>query len=219
MNINQSLNYFKKDRDWRKAYLKLAFLPLIALIPFVGSTIYSILVVSYLFMLTNRRIFKPDVVLLKWDMQIIMSIGGKFFGFSLLFGMFFGIFMIIVFALTSVATGITMQGQLDAQYMGTIFASIIFATLFMLYVDLALLVFVVDMKFASFFKFKAMKYILVDNFKEYAKLCLYKMGIGIVCTVSVITLIGPFLLFPIATFIVADMNAQFIREILKINKK
>ena len=87
----------------------------------------------------------------------------------------------------------------------------------MIYVDTAFLVFSTNLKFDSFFNFKAIKFILVKNISDYAVYSLIRLGYGIVMTIGVICTLG--LLFPLLYFVFADLNAQFIRKIFKIQTK
>lgn len=216
MNINQALNYFKKDPSWKKTYAILLFLPLLGVIPMIGVTLTTIIGAGYLYALTNKRIFKTDVPLIEWDMKKISMTGLKFFGYSALLGLILGAFM--MGSIPSLIASASSQNPTDA--MNAMLSMT--ATLYIVFIpmciiaDLATLSFATNLKFASFFKFNAMKFILFDNFVEYAKLCLIKFVIGLVVALSAITIIGPFFLVPLGILLVADLNAQFLRKIFKI---
>lgn len=210
MDIKHSLTYFMKQEDWKKNYAILIGAMLLGIIPFIGTIISSILYVGYLLVLTNHRIFKPEIPLVQWDTGKILKTGGKFFIPCIVF-VLFNMFLPNMF----------FKGS-TFSLSSILFILVIYIVL-MIFYDVILLVFATNLKIASMLNMRAIKFILIDNLNEYIKFSLIRfvllLGLSVVYSLTAITLIGPLLLFPSLLFVVADLNAQFIRKIFKINTK
>ena len=213
INIEQSLSYFKKDPNCHKAYWSLFKISFLSLIPFIGAIIVSITYCGYAFILTNTRIFKPQDMMPQWNFKKIFGVGIKYALFSLLIS-------IILFPITliiNIATKDISQTPIGF----TIF--ILFYLLYIIFLDLAIMLYTTNLRFNSFFNFKAMKFILINNFNKYIGFSIIKMGIILAYTaliiISLITIIGPIFLIPFLTFTISDLNAQFIRQIFKTTPK
>ncbi|MBQ4645809.1 MAG: hypothetical protein IJB79_00520 [Candidatus Gastranaerophilales bacterium] len=208
MDIKHSLTYFRKQEGWIKIYGALIIAIFVGAIPIIGTIIYPIFQFGYMTVLTNHRIFKPEIPLAQWDTGKIFKAGAKAAS----------PIIALAIVLNIIANGISKNPELAIQIAFPLCAiCLIFGIIY----DLALLVFMTNLKFNSMFKTNAMKFILIDNCKEYIVFSLIKFFITIcfliVTAISAITLIGPILLMPSLLFIIADLNAQFLRKIFKIN--
>jgi hypothetical protein len=207
MDIKHSLTYFRQQEGWKKVYMKLFACSFFCFIPIIGAFIYQIIFMGYMFNLTNSRIFKPEIPIAPWNTSKIFKAGLATFPYIL----FFVILNIMI----------KPHAQNPEALFKMIPTLLIISLILGVFIDLSLLVFMTNLKFKSMLKFNAMKFIFIDNFIEYVKFSLIKFFIafvyGIIFILSAITIIGPMLLTPAIVFIAADLNAQFLRKIFKIN--
>ena len=206
MDIKHSLTYFRQQEGWKKVYIKLFASSFFCFIPIVGLFIYQIIFMGYMFILANSRIFKPGIAIVPWNTLKILKVGLASFSSVLYFG-----------ALSVVIKPYEQNLEILFKILP---ALLIISIIFGIVIDLSLLVFMTNLKFKSMLKFNAMKFIFIDNFNEYVKFSLIKflivIAFGIVFALLAVTIIGPILLAPSLAFIMADLNAQFLRKIFKI---
>ncbi len=213
IDIEKSLTYFKKDFNCSKVYWSLVKISFLALIPFIGAIFVTIFYCGYAFSLTNSKIFKPNASMPEWNVSKIFGVGIKYVLFSLLISaIFFPISLILNLATKNISENPLI-----------LIISIVLYILYIIFLDLAVLLYATNLKFNSFFKFSAMKHILINNFPNYVAFLIIRFLITLGCVaiigLSLITIIGPIFLIPFLTFIIADLNAQFIRQTFKITSQ
>lgn len=212
LDITQARTYFLKKSNWKKLWFIFVLIGLLGLIPWVGSLIETLIFTSYAFFLTNLRIFKPNQLPPDFNFNDITPIMGKVFGFMIISSLIFApLIMLLVHQITF------------GKSVPLICIAFILIVLFSAYLHVAGLVFATNLKFSSFFKWKAIKYVLVDRFSDYVSFgitfSLAVLAFFVILLLSAITIVGPLLLAPFAMFIFSDLNAQFVRQVFKINAK
>ena len=213
INSIQARTYYKKQPNFRKISGSMKKSALWVLFPFLGFLIYSLQISGYMLVLSNKRVFMPDSCLAEWQM-----------GKNICTAICWWAYSFITSILVMPISGMLNYSLSNPENISPLFLpAFILYILFMMVVDVALLVFTTNLKFASFFKFKAIKYVLVDNFVDYVKFAAIKFVITfcwlVLIILSAITIVGPFLLIPNLIFIVADLNAQFVRKVFKITPR
>jgi len=213
MDIKHSLSYFTKHTGWKKIYGILIALFLINFIPIIGPILYIVFMLGYIFVLVNHRIFKPEIPLAEFNIKRIAPVGLKLLAFSIMFG---SIPWILITILN------TNNQDPQAIIKSLPFLIILIIVLFML-CEVAGFSYMINLKFKSFFKFDVIKYILIDNFIEYFKFSIIRflvgISFGILFIISAITIVGPILLAPMPFLVIADLNAQFLKELYNIETK
>ena len=209
MDVKHSLSYFKQQEGWKKTYFTLVGLSLLNFIPMIGAVVFSIIQAGYYAVLTNHRIFKSQISLPEWDIKKIGISGLKVMAYSAWY-----IIIMLVF-------NVAVLAKDPSSAAGAMIPFFIFAIVAGALVDAALMVFATNLKFGSFFKLNAIKFVLINNFAEYAKFAIIRFFVlllfGVLVAISTITIVGPLFLSPIALFALADLQAQFIRKIFKIH--
>lgn len=211
LDIKRAITYFFKKTGWKKIWLILIGISLIGMLPVIGPIVSMIFFSGYFLLLMNTRIFKPDEVP-DFDVEKIGIIGFKFFGFYLIF---------IIFC---VLINQIMQAQISSgkPSLPIIICLLVVLLLITVFYGASTLVFATNLKFSSFFKFKAIKYILVDKFADYfifgCTVFLVIFAYALVIGISAITIVGPLLLMPLFMLALADLNAQFVRRIFKLEE-
>ncbi|MBR2069293.1 MAG: DUF4013 domain-containing protein [Candidatus Gastranaerophilales bacterium] len=175
----------------------------------IVSLLCNFLYLGYYFSNANLRIMLPDEKLLGWhNKKKLFSVGFKGFIGSCVYMLPIALLSVLAVKIKSIA----------------LFLILFFLAIFVIYA--VTLAFITDLKFSSFFNFKKYKLILVDNFVNYLKFILISIGITIPYIIAVvlcaITIVGvvflPFLYFYIQ-MVFNDIQAQFIRHILNMNKE
>ena len=202
------------------AFLLLCFL-------FLTMSVLSVFTSGYFAKNINLRIFRPDAVLLPWEnFGNMFSVGIK---------ASFAIFIYVLFLLLLIAIPFLL-GAIIAMSGNKVFAAILMLVgvvyvlimffVFLIYLAAATLAFSTDLKFSSYFNFKLIHtFIKKDFFNFFIYLViLFALNslIGILNLVLTLTVIGilalPFTMF--YQFLVTnDIQAQFVRETLEIDKK
>jgi len=213
INTNQAKTYYKNQPNYKEIYGKMKLCGLTVLIPILGLIIYPLITTGYMLVLANKRIFMPNSSLADWQTGKIIQTGLCWLGYSFLIGI-----------LATPITSFINYSLLNPENLSPmLFVSYLLYIIVMMIADAAVLVYSTNLKFSSFFKLKAIKYILVDKFADYIKFATIRFLITFCYTllimVSIIIIVGPFLLIPKLMFVMADLNAQFVRKVFKIAPK
>lgn len=221
MDIKHSLTYFRKQEGWIKIYALILLLMLLFLIPIIGMIAYFILT-GFVLVLTNHRIFKPEIPIAQWDTVKNFKAGVKLYIFGLIF--------------LPINLPLLQQSQNPVMLITMLSISFVVA---LPIIDIAAMAFSTNLKFSSLFKLKAMKFILIDNFSQYIKVYIIKFIVclvifaipvlvstfttglflavpGLALALILISVVAALLLLPSILFVYADLNAQFLRKIFKI---
>ncbi len=229
-DLKQAVTYFTKYPDWIKTYVVILLVtyginfsasaasknPSM----FVAVLFLELYCVGYVINLINRRIFKPNAPMYEiTNIKKILSTGAKG-----IFGLM--IWMLLFFACIFLFSYLGTYTMLPAFQTGNYALGIITMTLITLPAALLTIVIMVsystfwlNLKFSSFFKFKAIFFILKkDGGKEY----FIRYGITAIFLsvwMSVLSVITLGLCAPWLLFAMADINAQMLRKIFNIGEK
>lgn len=224
MDIKHSLTYFRKQEGWIKIYALILLLVLLCLIPIIGI-IAQLILIGFALVLTNHRIFKPEIPIAQWDTVKNFKAGAKLCIFGLIF--------------LPINLLLLQQSQNPEMLIKMLPISFVVALVVMTIIDIAAMAFSTNLKFISLFKLKAMKFILIDNFSQYIKVSIIKFIVflvffaipvlvstfgtglflvvpGLALVLILISAVATLLLLPSILFVYADLNAQFLRKIFKI---
>lgn len=171
-NVKQSLTYFFKDRTCISKAVIFFFLAIAStIVPCVGPFLFFVLLLGYLFFVSNLRILKPEDNLPKFDFKIAFITGIKFFVFSIICGIAF-------FIANLISSFIPFLG---------IVLMFLFLMIELIILDTAVVVYTVNLNFKSLFKLETYKKILVQHFNNYIKMsiikCIIAIPVIIMCTV------------------------------------
>ncbi|MBQ7286765.1 MAG: hypothetical protein IJW73_03285 [Candidatus Gastranaerophilales bacterium] len=227
MDVKHSITFLFEKDDWKQKYKTMFLLCLIAAIPAIGAVISSAFTNGYMFVLTNRKIVKPNVDLPEFNYKKLAITGMKYMGFLIMVNVIYS----PVYTLAKLASS-------DEKSLAYSLAVFLLYLPMLILADVTAIIFSTNLKFETFFKAKKYKHILVDNLDEYIKFALTKAGIMAVWILAIILFIGicfipslinpaffllgivgifaSLILIPIIVFVLADLNAQFIRKIYKI---
>lgn len=232
-NIAQSFKYIFQDKKWLANYFILfgihitsAIFSLVILlkandtkIVLIGNIVFYILtclILGIMSYLNNMRILMPQNNSIRFNFNKIFLNGLRWMGLNMLLGISIAVF---VFVLTLIiSAGVLIFNASSASVVFGVSLGLligfIFLCAYMLYIDLAFLTFSINLKFSSFFEIEKFKIILINNFEDYIIFSLIRLGIGSLFSLVNILTLG--ITAPLSFFVMADLNGQFIRKILKL---
>ena len=196
--------------------------PEIGLVILVITFLFDIPIRGYIVNVAHQRIIKPKNELPDWS---------NFFKY-LKDGFIIELMSLIYIVIPATITIKMLMPVLIIRIADTRVNLIVFILAIILLLISVLLMFAAylsyacDLKFKSIFNFKAFKFLMIKNKKEFSNyislIILAMICCGTLSLVLTITIVG-ILLIPILVFYVqlycADIQAQFLRHIFKIGKK
>lgn len=199
-------------------FIVLACIPIIGIIPCI---LFGLIFSGYWMNNAHIRVFKPtnEPPELR-NFKKIIDIGFKFLAADFLLKIPVILVILLPFFAMAGDSGKT-QNEILIPF---IIIYIVVITLYCLYVSVAMLAFIGDLKFKSFFNLKAIKYIIKSNcIKGYIlRMILYYLLFSVAIGILAATLVG-LIFFPLVMFILiavmSDIQAQYVRAIFKIGTR
>lgn len=205
---------FKDEQKIQKLLILFAVVLVGAFVPVIGAIISTLFLNGYYASNLNRRIFKPDGPAQEWnDISKIALVGLKMIGFTFVLSLLASLVALPVMFLT----GTSLEQSVNPVFM--LFCVFLFLCL-VLYSCVAVSIFATNLKFASFFKFSTIKFLMVDKLKEtliFVAICILIGGATVV--LSLVTFgIAIFVLVPYLYFVVSELQAQYVRKAFQIGE-
>lgn len=201
----------------------LGVLALLCLV-FLVISVLSVFTAGYFAKNINLRIFRPDAELLPWN-----NFGDMFaVGIKASFAIF--IYTLVWFLLIAIPIFIVVKSGDKALFaclmLGGIVYLLVMLFVFLIYLAAATLAFSTDLKFSSYFNFKLIHTFIKKDFLNYFIFLIILLAvntlISILNTVLTLTIVG-IIVLPFTTYyqylVANDIQAQFVRETLELNKK
>ena len=219
-DLKQAFTYFFNKQN--KSGIIAIIVAFLLLIPFLP------VLFGFYCTLINQRVHKPNLKYYATDESKILKAG-----LSITVVLILPTIAVLLLSILSSIWIIfaTMGNNISDANGSSIVAMVIFILLiFIIFVTLMSLVFLIlsillsiDLKFSSLFNLKLIKFVFIKNFAEILKLfVVYFLLIIIMTIIDIITyftIIIPLLISMYITTALADIQAQFIRKIFKVEQK
>lgn len=194
---------------------------------FLLMSVLSVFTSGYFAKNINLRIFRPDAELLPWNNFGNMFAVGVKASFAIFIYILFLLLLIVIPFVVAAIIAMTGNKAFAAFIM---LISIVYVLamcfVFIIYLAAGTLAFSTDLKFSSYFNFKLIHTFIKKDFLNFFiyLVILFALNslIGILNTVLALTIVG-IIALPFTTYyqylVANDIQAQFVRETLEIDKR